>query len=219
MVPLGAVLATSLILGVSFGLSGLDLEALNADKELALSFVAMLLPLGIIGLYIKQVRNLPVIASLRLSRLNRSAFVELLKGLGWYILLSLSLLILAQIFYSGFDPEQEQDIGLSASDSPLRLGLMFLLLVVLTPLVEEIMFRGFMFPGMRNSWGWLAAALVSAGLFGLMHGQINVGLDTAAMGFVAARLRHQTDSLTPAILLHSIKNSVAFAIVFVLPLL
>src|SRR5690606_20153008 len=99
---------------------------------------------------------------------------------------------------------QEQELGFESPDSGLRLAMLFIILAVLTPVAEEILFRGFMFPGMARRWGWLPAAIVTSVLFGLLHGQYNVALDTAAMGFVSAHLRHSTGSLTPSILLHTI---------------
>src|SRR5690606_38526786 len=107
-------------------------------------------------------RRLPLLEALKLSRPNRRQLIKLLQGIGWYMLLSLSLMVLAQAFLSGFDAAEEQDLGFTAPDSVVRLATLFLLLAVLTPIAEEILFRGFMFPGMAKSWGWLPAAIVSS---------------------------------------------------------
>lgn len=206
------------MLGFSLGLSNLDISEISASEELRLTAVGVLLPAILLILYVRFIKKLPL-RTFKINRPTKDQFKDLLKSLGWYMALSFTLLLIAQTFFSGFDASQEQELGLTAPESGSGLIGMFLILCLLVPLSEELLFRGFMFPGLKLRWGWLPAALVSAVLFGWLHGQLNVGLDTAAMGFISARLMHRSDSLTPSILLHSLKNSVAFLLVFVLPLL
>ena len=61
---------------------------------------------------------------------------------------------------------------------------------------------------------WLPATLVSA-LFGVAHGQWNVGLDVFVLSMVACGLREATGSIWAGIVLHMIKNMVAFMATFV----
>ncbi|NWF37954.1 CPBP family intramembrane metalloprotease [Mariprofundus sp. NF] len=46
-----------------------------------------------------------------------------------------------------------------------------LLMVLLAPVVEELLFRGLIFRLLRQSFGMLLSVLLSAGCFALMHGQ------------------------------------------------
>lgn len=217
-VPIACILLAGLVLGLGVGLSGLDYTASTGDTALWLAAAGVSLPAVILVFYTLKLRRLPL-SAFKLSRLAREDYKELAKSFGLYILLSFGLLVAAQLFYSGFDPTQEQELGLEPTQSLAQLGLMFVVLAVLTPLSEELLFRGFMFPGLRTKMGWLPAAIVSAAIFGLLHGQVNVALDTAALGFVSARLMDRTDSLTPSILLHGAKNAIAFGLVFLAPLL
>ena len=89
-------------------------------------------------------------------------------------------------------------------------GVMFVLVaVVMAPAFEEIVFRGFLFRGLANSFGWVWAALISAALFGGAHLQLDVFLPLAALGFILAWAYHRTGSLWTNITMHALFNAIA----------
>lgn len=114
-----------------------------------------------------------------------------------------------------YDQQQVQDVGFS-NPGQLELVLVFVALVVMAPIAEELLFRGFMFRGLRRRLSFWPAALIVSLLFGLVHGQINVGLDVFALSLVLCYLREHTDSLWPCIILHASKNLIAFVILFII---
>ena len=61
---------------------------------------------------------------------------------------------------------------------------------------------------------WLITVVVS-GLFGYVHGQLNVGIDVAMLSVVLVALRHTTGTIWPGILIHMVKNTIAFLAMFV----
>lgn len=86
----------------------------------------------------------------------------------------------------------------------------FLLLVeaaVAAPIVEELMFRGLLFPALRARWGvWLGAAL-SAAIFSLSHNTLPGGfLPIWTLGFTFALAYQWRRSLLPGIIMHGIHN-------------
>lgn len=90
----------------------------------------------------------------------------------------------------------------------------FLLLCIIAPVVEEIIFRGFIYAGLRRNLrpGWAAA--LSALAFAGAHLPAATGtfLFIAALGFVLAVLYENTRSLLPAILLHAGHNALVFMV-------
>lgn len=79
---------------------------------------------------------------------------------------------------------------------------------VVAPLVEELFFRGFVFPGLRSKWGWRKAAVVSAGLFALAHiAPISI-LPIFFLGLIFAFLYQTSGSIWPGILMHVLTNTV-----------
>lgn len=81
--------------------------------------------------------------------------------------------------------------------------------VVMAPLFEEIVFRGFLFRGLANSWGWVWGALASAAVFGLAHLQLDVFVPLATLGFFLAWAYKRTGSLWSCIAMHGIFNAIA----------
>lgn len=130
-----------------------------------------------------------------------------------------SLLIsLIKILVPNFPIEQGQDVGISAAQLYYRRDflLVFALLVLVGPLVEELIFRGYLYGKIRQkTTAWLATLIVSI-LFGLAHGQWNVGLITFVMSIGMCLCREVTGSLYPAIIIHMIKNGLAFVLLFIL---
>ena len=134
---------------------------------------------------------------------------------GVYILAAAVSLVIIELLSTGVNLEQEQVVGFESASGPLQLGFAFLALVILTPLTEEVLMRGFMFRNLNRAFGFVISALISAAVFGLLHGQINLFIDTFVLGLVLAWLVNKTNSLWPAIGLHSLKNGIAFLFLFV----
>jgi membrane protease YdiL (CAAX protease family) len=119
----------------------------------------------------------------------------------------------------GFDADQAQDVGFSNLVFRYEYIVAFLTLVVIAPVVEEIFFRGYLYSRLKKYIPtWVAIIIVSA-LFGIAHGQINIGIMTFVMSVFLCLLRDLTGSLWPSIVMHMIRNGVAFVILFILPML
>lgn len=136
--------------------------------------------------------------------------------IGYMILTFIVLSIATNI--PGFDSSQAQDVGISTMFGMERFWV-FLSLVVLAPVAEEFMFRGLLYGQLRKFgvWHWLSILIVSA-LFGLAHGQWNVGLDVFSLSVILCILREITGSIWSGIVLHMIKNFIAFFFLFVVGL-
>ncbi len=88
-------------------------------------------------------------------------------------------------------------------------GMAVLLLVL--PFVEEIYYRGFIFPVLRKKFGNFAAIAVVTLWFGLAHalqsgGEWAAVVIITAAGAVFTLQRHMTNSLTPSIVTHWMYN-------------
>ena len=106
---------------------------------------------------------------------------------------------------SSAHPKQE-DIAESFGAVPVQV----LLIVVAAPISEEVCFRGMLFGGLRERLPRLAAALISALVFGGLHALTGVSAvpPLIAFGFILALLYEKTGSIVPGILLHMLNNSV-----------
>lgn len=81
--------------------------------------------------------------------------------------------------------------------------------VLVAPLVEEIFFRGFVFAGLRERYGWRRAAVISAGLFAVIHLQPTAIAPIFVLGLIFAYLYERSCSIWPAVLMHVSSNALA----------
>ena len=86
----------------------------------------------------------------------------------------------------------------------------FIGVVIAAPLAEETFFRGFVFTGLRQRYGWQRAALISSGLFALFHLDPIVLIPIFILGYLLAYCYQRTDSIWPSIILHASNNALAF---------
>ena len=104
--------------------------------------------------------------------------------------------------------------------APLLLQIGWVLMfVVLSPVVEELLFRGFLFTGLSQSWGPSLAGVLTTVAFVVVHmpkvleywpGLLAVTL----IGTLKVLLRIRTGSLAPGIVMHSIYNGTLVAAAF-----
>lgn len=133
-----------------------------------------------------------------------------------YLIATIVVQSIAALFLSEDVINAKQNIGFEAATQTWELVLAFVALVLIAPFVEEVLFRGYLFKEMRTDWSFPLSALVTAGLFGLAHLQINVGLDTFVLALPLAYLIEKTRSLSAPIALHMLKNLIAYVSIFLL---
>lgn len=137
-----------------------------------------------------------------------------LGAFGIYYIISLFLMFVMVVINPSFDIGAKQEVGFESLTNFGDYILAFIALVIAAPLVEEILFRGFLFGVLKKTYRfWVAAALTSL-TFAIAHGAWNVGVDTFALSLVLCYLRYYYDSLYPAIFLHMIKNGLAYVLLF-----
>jgi beta-phosphoglucomutase len=92
------------------------------------------------------------------------------------------------------------------------LPLLWLALVIIAPLAEETLFRGFLFEGVRQSrLGAVGAITITSGLWALTHLQYDAyGIAMIfILGLFLGYVRLQTHSICATIFLHSLMNMIA----------
>lgn len=85
----------------------------------------------------------------------------------------------------------------------------FVVIAIVAPVVEELMFRGVGFAVVRQLGGTVAAVVVTSVLFGLAHGLVVALPVLAVFGLVLATVRWRTQSVYPPMILHGIFNGLA----------
>lgn len=137
-----------------------------------------------------------------------------------YILLYFCILIVVMIGLQLLSPDiakETQNVGFSTiNNSSLELILIFLSLVVVAPIAEELVMRGLLFNRLRSKIPfWLTSIIVSL-LFAFAHKQINVAIDTFILSLFLCYTREKTGAIYSPIMMHMMKNLVGFLVLYVL---
>ncbi|HSG45873.1 MAG TPA: type II CAAX endopeptidase family protein [Anaerolineales bacterium] len=129
-------------------------------------------------------------------------------GLGCGLLIVSYMFILVHnmvLTFLGVDTQGEQILEIFAMlESPIW----FILVgVVFAPIIEEIFFRGFLFQGFRQQYGWLRAGLLSSAIFAIGHLDPVALIPTFILGCLLAYMYHRSNSVWPGIILHFLVNA------------
>ena len=89
----------------------------------------------------------------------------------------------------------------------------FILVVILAPLIEEMVFRGLLFSRLTKKWDITVATVVSSLFFGLLHFPLNP-IGAFLLGIVACVLYARTRTLLVPIALHAMNNLIAWGLMF-----
>jgi len=123
------------------------------------------------------------------------------------------------------DTDQKQALGFEQGVSGAGLWMAFFSLVILPPIAEEIMFRGFFYGTLRNNrfkkW---PAILVTTTLFASLHlfGAASGGLlwaafvDVFTLSVVLCYLREETGTIWASMGVHALKNGFVFINLFLI---
>ena len=141
----------------------------------------------------------------------------LLSPVGYIVMMiaAQAVMLVATALLPGVNWEQTQETGFNNLYRFEDFTVAFFSLVILAPICEEIIFRGWLYGKLRSRMAAVPAIIIVSVLFGLMHGQWNVGLIVGIMSVIMCIQRELTGTIWSGILLHMIKNGVAFYLLFV----
>ena len=88
-------------------------------------------------------------------------------------------------------------------------GWLLLSAVVLAPLLEEVVFRGYITSGLQYAYGPIIAWFISSLIFGIAHGDIAPAINATFCGLVLGFYYMRYRSLMLVIMLHSMNNLTA----------
>ncbi|MBC7512106.1 CPBP family intramembrane metalloprotease [Candidatus Saccharibacteria bacterium] len=144
-----------------------------------------------------------------------------------YFVLSAVILYLGMEVFTIIDPDVGQDIPFKNLNLRIEYLVAFVTLVIMAPLAEELLFRGYYLGKLGKKIGRWLAVFVSALLFGFMHLiaptesgivlQWGAAADTFALGVTVGILRALTKSIWAGVILHAIKNGIAYYFLFINP--
>lgn len=146
-------------------------------------------------------------------RLGRTVFMALIVGvlmlpIAWS-LSTLSSRVL-QIFQMPVQPQEAVRVLQSATGDPLTLFYHGIAAIIIAPFVEELVFRGILYPAIKQR-GYHKLALWGTSLFfALIHGNLMIFVPLTVLAIFLTFLYETTNNLIAPILTHSFFNAVNF---------
>jgi membrane protease YdiL (CAAX protease family) len=116
--------------------------------------------------------------------------------------------IIAQIRGKTFENPQIEALTGGQTIDPGALLLLLFLIAIIAPIVEELFFRGMIYPWLRTQGGPILAILASAAIFAALHFIPLLMPALFFIGLILGLLREWSKSIIPCILLHMMQNAV-----------
>ena len=152
-------------------------------------------------------------------------------GFFLYIIFANALVALFSIF-PWFSATEKQDVGYNSAMFGSDRMLALTSLVIIAPIVEEIIFRGFLYGKLKknllknssknskkdrikNRFKIALAIIITSLLFAVMHRQWNVGINVFALSVVLCIFREITGTIYAGIIVHMLKNAIAFYLLYI----
>lgn len=207
----------------AFGISKYSIDSWSSSAVGALlySVATAVIAIGIIAFYIAKSkgnwRSIGVIPP-RWKHVGLAVIAVMI-----YLMLYVVIITVVKMLVPAINLDQQQDLGVTAPQNLTEILLVFVTLVVLPPIVEETIFRGFMYSGLRSKLPFITSALITSVLFALGHLQFGSGapllwvaaIDTFVLSMVMCYVRERTGSIIPTIIMHALKNLIAFSFLYV----
>ncbi len=192
----------------------------SVNAQFCYILIAESLSVGSIYLYLKRL-NL----SLSSIGLNKPRLSDPLFGLAVapvYFVLYILTVSIVSYFVPSLNIKQQQQIGFNSVHGIVQLIMTFISLVVLPPIAEEIMVRGFIYTSLKKTMKIIPAAILTSLIFASAHlseggaaGPLYIAaIDTFILSLVLIYLREKTGSLWASMTLHALKNGIAFVALF-----
>lgn len=218
--------AAVFMVGLGLGLINQDTDLLNIlVNNTSVQFLYIfLVEAAVIGLVILVLRRRGLsLKSIGWGRRFRwqDLAIALITIVAFYILL-IAATALVKFLLPEVNLEEPQDLGFKNLVGTADRLLAFSALVIMAPIGEEVLFRGYLYSGLRSQWQFFPAMALTSLLFGAAHlgsGNVNsllwgAALTTFVLSIVLSYLRERTGALYAGMIVHGLNNAVAFAVIF-----
>ncbi len=175
-------------------------------------------PLLVVATAVSSVLTMVLFVALRwtmtgLSYVHQRHMLVLLYTCVLAIALVLPLQYIEDLFAMTL-PEKFTEMYLQIINHPWG----YVVIGILAPIAEEMVFRGAVLRQLlRLSWSPWWAIIVSAILFGVIHGNIAQFTHAVVIGVLLGWLYTVTHSIVPGVIIHWVNNTVAFVSVRLFP--
>lgn len=194
-----------------------DVGALTDNPEIILwaASASAIVQLLLMAVYLRKEDRM---SRLGLTHFGHMKFLHIL-GLAFALVLAAMLFnaFYANFIIPGIKMQGEYaEIMANLQMTPVNIAAGIFVVVVAAPLVEELLFRGFLQRALTNHLPVWAAILISSLPFALVHGQPYAIPGLMSLSIAFGYLYHRTGSLRTNIMLHMANNAFTLTLMVVL---
>ncbi|HET9216973.1 MAG TPA: type II CAAX endopeptidase family protein [Terriglobia bacterium] len=184
----------------------LSIENLSGVQQILMQAVMDFLLVGFIVFLVAGIHGQPLLRTLY--------FVPARLAVGRLVLGGVFLALTVVLMSSLFPPPSDSPLEKLLTTTP-SVVVFVLFGIAFAPLLEEIVFRGFIFSALADLYGWKAALPITAILFAALHvSQLRGNWPAVAVilfvGYVLTVARQRSGSLVPSIIIHTAYNATIF---------
>ena len=196
---IGISLLGGLFLGLAFGIYGEEALSTKLEGYYLLLFDAAVVAIVLLAYkpvfhFIKSIWDISVLKS-------GKTYLYLLIG---FIFIALSQYLMLHVFSFESAAEQKKQLGSLGLQNSIQSIIYVLSVAIITPVKEEILFRGILYRFLEKKYNFLVSIIISSFIFGILHGGLLI--TATIMGMVFAMLYKKTQSIIPSIMLHIVWN-------------
>ena len=134
------------------------------------------------------------------------------KNLLYILAISISLNLIGNILLTVTNilPNDKFALEVNREIMSVNIYLSMLITVIIIPLVEEIIFRGYIYRGIYKISNFLIASIVSSLFFAVIHFNISQGIYAFLAGFVLSYIYYKTNNFLYCYITHFFMNATSF---------
>lgn len=155
-------------------------------------------PLRVLGLRLKQ--------GLRLVGVGLSGYAAFLTAM-----LAIAALV-GWLMGDALPMAQTTEEIIGSARTPGEVAIYFVLVCILAPIFEELIFRGYVYGGLRRIMSARGAIIVAAAAFAAVHLNAEAFLVITLIGAMLCYLYERTRSLLPGMIAHGLHNGLVLAV-------
>ncbi|MBJ8082522.1 CPBP family intramembrane metalloprotease [Bacillus cereus group sp. N14] len=196
---LGFSLLGGLFLALALGIFGEEVLRAHLEGYYLLLFDAAVVTIVLFAYkpvlhFIKNIWDVSVLK-------NGKTYLYLLIG---FIIIELTQYVMLELFSFESAEQQRDQLGSLGLQNSLQSIIYVLSVAIITPIKEEILYRGILYRFFEKKYSFLVGIIISSFIFGILHGGFPV--TAMIMGIVFAMLYKKTQSIVPSIILHIVWN-------------
>ena len=196
-----------------------DIISKNVLVQLATSVLVAIIAIKILLKFINRKNSKHEEIFMIKNKPTWNNVIDVILTYGLYFLTMIIVTIVLQIG-TKVDVNQSQELGLARPHSFPSYIQLFLLVSIIPPIFEELLFRGYLFNNLSKNTTILTATILTSFLFGAAHLEYDnlnyiAAIDTMIFSVFLIYISQKHKSIYSSMMMHAIKNSIAFYVLFV----